>query len=52
MGFPETPETPPPPYALGNSSQACIRSDQWCNNQINCDDESDEENCCKHYMYA
>ena len=32
-----------------NSSQACIRSDQWCNNEIDCDDESDESDCCKHY---
>ena len=33
-----------------NSSQVCIRSDQWCNNQIDCDDESDESDCCKHYI--
>ena len=34
-----------------NSSQACIRSDRWCNNYIDCDDGSDEDNCCKHYVY-
>ena len=32
-----------------NSSQACIRYDQWRNNHIDCDDGSDEDNCCKHY---
>ena len=32
-----------------NTSQACIRYDHWCNSQINCDDGSDEDNCCKHY---
>ena len=32
-----------------NNSQACIRSFQWCDNQIDCDDGSDEDNCCKHY---
>ena len=30
-----------------NSSQACIRADQWCNQQVDCMDGSDEENCCK-----
>ena len=33
-----------------NSSQACIRSDQWCDNEIDCDDESDESDCCKHHI--
>ena len=34
-----------------NSSQACVRYDQWCNNQIDCDDGSDEDNCCKHNVF-
>ena len=30
------------------TSQACIRADSWCNQHIDCMDESDEEeNCCK-----
>ena len=29
------------------STQACIRSHQWCNNVVDCEDGSDEE-CCKH----
>ena len=29
------------------TSQACIRADRWCNQQIDCMDESDEEDCCK-----
>ena len=29
-----------------NTSQACIRHDRWCNQQIDCMDGSDEE-CCK-----
>ena len=32
-----------------NTSQACIRYDQWCDSQMNCDDGSDEDNCCKYY---
>ena len=28
------------------SSQACIRSYQWCNQEYDCDDGSDEEYCC------
>ena len=31
------------------TSQACIRADRWCNQQIDCMDESDEEDCCKLY---
>ena len=32
-----------------NSSQACIRTSQWCNGRLDCDDGSDEDNCCKNY---
>ena len=33
-----------------NSTQACVRADQWCNNRIDCDDGSDEDNCCRDYF--
>ena len=35
-----------------NSSQACVRTYQWCNNQINCDDGSDEDDCCKNFTFG
>ena len=35
-----------------NSSQACIRASLWCNNQIDCDDGSDEDNCCKNFVFG
>ena len=32
-----------------SSSHACIRSFQWCNNQLDCDDGSDENDCSKYF---
>ena len=30
-----------------STTQACIRSDRWCNNVVDCEDGTDEE-CCKY----